>query len=123
MATLVLSGSGRRVLNGNAIGALLRTLNAMENLPYGDVVSEDARRTGPPAAAMARVAEVVAETEDAIEVLTEGPLDLYPDAVALLENALELEKRARTTVQRPRRNGLLRQAASLKREASVMMVE
>jgi hypothetical protein len=72
---------------------------------------------------MARVAEVVAETEDAIEVLTEGPLDLYPDAVALLENALELEKRARTTVQPPRRNGLLRQAASLKREASVMMVE
>ena len=99
------------------------TLNAMENIRYGNVVSEDAQRTVPPAAAMARVAEVAAETEDAIEVLTEGPLDLYPDAVALLEDALELEKRARNTVQPPLRNGLRREAASLKRDASAMMVE
>jgi hypothetical protein len=72
---------------------------------------------------MARVEEVVAETEDAVEVLSEGPLVLYPGAVDLLREALAMEERARTTVQPPRRNALLRSAASLKREASAMMVE
>ena len=111
------------------IGAVLRVLNAMENIRYGNIVSEQAQRTVPPAAAMERVKEVVAETEDAIQVLTtgshpaNGPLDLYPDAVALLEEALRLERQASSTVQPPRRNALLREAASLKREASAVMVE
>ena len=105
-----------------AIGALLRTLNARESIRYGNVVSDAAQRTVPPAAAMERIEEVVAETEDAIEVLTDGPVSLYPDAVDLLEEALALERRARNTIQPPRRNGLLGTAASLKREASAMMV-
>jgi hypothetical protein len=46
---------------------------------------------------MARVEEVVAETEDAIEDLSEGPLALYPGAVDLLREALAMEKRANTT--------------------------
>ena len=53
------------------IGALLRTLNALENIRYSNVVSDQAQRTVPPAAAMARIAEVVADTEDAFEVLAE----------------------------------------------------
>jgi hypothetical protein len=104
-----------------AVGAMLRTLNAMENIRYSNVVSEQAQRTVPPAAAMERIKEVVSDTEDAIEVLTEGPLDLYPEAVELLREALQLERQASSTIQPPRRNALLRQAAPLKEEASGMM--
>jgi cytochrome c peroxidase len=105
----------------NAIGAMLRTLNAMENIRYGNLVSDAAQRTVPPAAAMARVAEVVADTEDAIEVLTGGPRRLYPEAVALLREALGLERQARATTPPPKRNALLRRAVSLKERASAMM--
>jgi hypothetical protein len=58
-------------------------------------------------------------------VLTKGPLFLYPDSdvVEKLEEALVLEQRARNTIHSPQRNSLLRSAASLKREDSAMLVE
>ena len=56
-------------------------------------------------------------------VLTEGAgptpnlLPLYPEAVALLEDALDLEILADQTTPPPQRNALLRRAAALKTEA------
>jgi mono/diheme cytochrome c family protein len=102
------------------LGALLRTLNALENIRYSNLISDQAQRTVPPAAAMARIAEVVADTEDAFEVLADR--SLCPAAVGLLREALALEQEAEETVQKKRRNALLRDAAALKREASAAML-
>ena len=92
------AGNGRAfVLDGaevNAISAFLRALNALENIRSSNTF--DARATDPDE--LAPAAELVnwatAETTDAIEVLTEGPLILYPDAVAMLREALNAEREA-----------------------------
>lgn len=105
-----------------AIGAMLRTLNAMENIRNSNVLSEVAQRSVP-RLAEEQIEEVVAETEDAIEVLSDVlPDGLYPAAIAKLEQALILELEALKTTPPPRRNALLREASALKREASAMMV-
>ena len=91
-------GDGRAfVLDGaevNAIAAFLRALNALENIRSSNTF--DARATDPDE--LAPPAELVnwakAETTDAIEVLTEGPLILYPEAVAMLREALNAEREA-----------------------------
>jgi cytochrome c peroxidase len=71
----------------NAIGALLRVLNALENIRSSNAYAE--RSIDP--AELAPVDELgelaIAETTDAIEVLTKGPISLHPDAVALLREA------------------------------------
>jgi hypothetical protein len=69
---------------------------------------------------MARIAEVAADTEDAFEVLAEK--DICPPAVGLIGEALDLEQEARTTIQKKRRNALLSDAASLKEQASELML-
>lgn len=111
-----------------AIGAMLRTVNARENIRNSNVLSKTAQSSVPPLA-RAKIAEVIAETEDAIEVLTQGPspangpLNLYPEAVLLLEQALDLERQALRTTPPPRRNALLGEASALKGQASDMMIE
>ena len=57
---------------------------------------------------------MLAETQDAIDVLTGGPLDLYPEAVELLDEAYALDLDARDTMERRFRNPLLQQAMALK---------
>jgi uncharacterized protein YjgD (DUF1641 family) len=104
-----------------AIGALLRTLNAMENIRYSNVLSDMAQRSVPKLT-KERIREVMAETEDAIQVLTKAPVSLYREPVAKLREALKLEKDARKTSSTRKRNSLLRSAASLKQEAGSMMV-
>ena len=106
----------------NAIGALLRTLSAMENIRYGNALAEQARRTGQQSAASQRIREVIAETDDAIEVLTRGPLKLYPDAVKDLREAVKLEQQALRTGSRTQRNALLGRAIRLKQDTSAMMI-
>lgn len=98
------------------IGAALRMLNSLENIRNGIAVAELAQRSVP-ALARARVEEVMAETEDAIQVLRDGPLTISSDAISLLEQALALEREARTIEAPPRRNALLNQAIALKTEA------
>jgi len=56
-------------------------------------------------------------------VLTGGPLDLYSEAVELLDEAYALELDARDTVQRPFRNALLQQAMALKDGARASILE
>jgi cytochrome c peroxidase len=106
----------------NAIGALLRTLNAMENIRYGNVLAEQARRTAQTSAANQRIKEVIAETNDAIEVLTRGPVKLYPDAVKNLKDAVKLDQQALRTGSRIARNALLGRASRLKQDASALMI-
>ena len=69
------------------------------------------------------LAVIMADTEDAREVLAGGPLDLYPEAVALLEAALQLEREASATVQPPFRDALLRDAVALQEEARALLME
>jgi cytochrome c peroxidase len=112
----------------NQIGAFLRTINALENIRSSNAYSAQAQREVQKLARQT-VKVVVAETEDALQVLTEGAgpnqdlLPLYPGAVALLEEALDLEIEADQTTPPPHRNALLRQAAALKNEARDLILE
>jgi hypothetical protein len=105
----------------NQVGAFLRTLNALENIRSSNAYARQARRYAP-LRARQTVALVLAETQDAIDVLTDGPLDLYPEALELLDEAYELELDARSADRRSR-NALLRQAVTLKNEARALILE
>jgi cytochrome c peroxidase len=93
-----IAGAGRAfVLNQNqinAIAAFLRALNAMENIRSSAAFSRRALDPAElaPAAELVKWAE--AETTDAIEVLTQGPIKLFPEAVALLRQARDDERDA-----------------------------
>ena len=106
----------------NQVAALLRALNALENIRSSNAFSEQAQG-GSSLRVREAVALIIAETEDALEVLKDGPLDLYPEAVALLEEALQLERDARNTAQRSVRDGLLQDAVALKEEARALILE
>jgi hypothetical protein len=105
-----------------AIGALLRTLNAMENVRFGNVIAKQAQGADLQSDAVQRIREVIAETQDAIEVLTRGPLKLYRDAVKRLTLAARLEQRALRERSRSRRNSFLQQAIALKSDAAAAMI-
>jgi hypothetical protein len=107
----------------NAIGAFLRALSAMENMRYGNVIAEQAQRTLPRPQVNERIREAIAETNDAIEVLTNGPVDFYAAVVESLREAARLEQQALNTGGRPQRNALLGQAIRLKQETSALMLE
>ena len=103
------------------VAAFLRAINAQENIRNGNVLSLEAQRLRGPDA-LSRVAETIAETEDAIEVLTEGPLALFPPAVRLLRGALQLENTALVTAPAAQRNRLLVTAQRIKDQASLSML-
>jgi cytochrome c peroxidase len=123
--TPVFSGDDRFQLDDaqvNQVAAFLRALNALENIRNSNALAEEAQRQPPPGA-QGTVALAIADTRDAIEVLSGGPLDLYPDAVELLDEALELELDARETVPPPFRNPLLQQAQALKDDARAIILD
>ena len=104
------------------VAAFLRALNALENIRSSNAYAEQAQREVP-LRARQTIALMLAETQDAIDVLTGGPLDLYSEAVELLDEAYALELDARDTVQRPFRNALLQQAMALKDGARASILE
>jgi cytochrome c peroxidase len=106
----------------NQIAAFLRALNALENIRSSNAYAEQAQREVP-LRARQTFALVLAETQDAIDVLTGGPLDLYAEAVELLDEAYALELDARDSVQRPFRDALLQQAVAIKDEARASVLE
>lgn len=75
----------------NAIGAFLRALNALENIRSSNAYAQ--RFLDPVELAPDKflVDATRAETIDAIEVLTRGPLQLFPNAVQLLREARAFE--------------------------------
>jgi hypothetical protein len=94
------------------LAAFLRALNALDNVRNVGVLAEDAQRQRP-GRARQTIEVVIADAEDAIEVLTGGPLDLHPEAVELLDEALALAEDAHNAEETAARNGLLRQVQSL----------
>ncbi len=98
----------------------------MENARFANTISEDAQRTELRAEARRKVREALAETEDAIRVLTRGPLRLYRDrghdAVGSLRQAARLQRRALRTRSRDHRNAFLDQAIRARNQASVAML-
>jgi cytochrome c peroxidase len=106
----------------NRIAAFLRALNALENIRSSNAYSKQARNEAP-MRARETVALIIPETKDAIKVLTRGPLSLYPEAVELLEEALDLERDARRTAEQRSRNPLLKQAEALKDEARTIILK
>jgi cytochrome c peroxidase len=118
--------------NGNAfvlteeeihqIAALLRALNALENIRSSNAYSEQALRQS-----LGRAEESVElaifETTDAIEVLTGGPVELFAgtDTISLLEEARALERQA--LAQGLTNDALLEEAIALKETARGLMIE
>jgi cytochrome c peroxidase len=106
----------------NRVAAFLRALNALENIRSSNAYSKQARNEAP-MRARETVALIIPETKDAINVLTRGPLSLYPEAVDLLKEALDLERDARRTAEQRLRNPLLKQAEALKDEARAIILK
>jgi hypothetical protein len=105
------------------IGALLRAVNARENIRFSNEIAEEAQDTEPKEEADERIREVIAETKDAIEVLDRGPLKLYRTAIKSLKQAARLEQRALREADDDERDALLQQAIELKMEASASMIQ
>ena len=105
------------------IAALLRALNALNNMENGDRFNGLAQRVAAtsPQASTTAVEIAASETQDAIQVLTGGPVTLYSgtSVISLLRRALALEKQA-LAAWNP---SLLDQATSLKQNARAQMVE
>ena len=104
-----------------AVALFLRSINALENIRNSNALDDQAMAlnatNGKEITLLA-----MADTEDAIEVLTEGQLLPYPAAVEKLKNAYRLEYSA-SLVQLPAlRNPLLNGAKALKLEADALMV-
>jgi hypothetical protein len=113
-------GGGAFVLSEdeiNQIAAFLRALNALENIRSSNAYDQRATLAGDPiteAPADELVDLAIAETTDAIEVLTKGPVRLFTGrlAVQLLKEARELERQALR--QDPPNTDLLEEAVALK---------
>ena len=99
----------------NQVAAFLRALNTLDNAQNVGLLAKNAQRQREEQA-RETIAVVIADTEDAIEVLTRGPLDLYPEAVAVLDEALALAEAARGADQTAARNSSLRQVQALMQE-------
>jgi hypothetical protein len=77
----------------NAIGAFLRALNAVENIRSSNAYAQRSIDPDELQPAEELVDLAIAETTDVIEVLTKGPIKLYPTAVAALKDARAALKR------------------------------
>ena len=105
-----------------AIAALLRTLNAIENIRSSNAfVTLALGQTT--AAARPLLALAIADTSDAITVLTSGPQRLYAVSAALIGAARVLERAAARTPPVALRDYLLRRAIDLKLQARGLMLE
>ena len=106
----------------NQVAALLRALNALENIRSSIAYNEQARQQ-PPERAEESVELAIIETTDAIEVLTDGPVELFAgtDTISLLEEAQALERQA--LAQGLPNDAIVKEAIALKETARGLMVE
>jgi len=104
-----------------AIAALLRTLNAMENIRSSDALLR--QLLGAPAVATRPLLQLASsDTRDAIAVLTGGPRRLYTPSTTLIRAALVLEGGAARVATTMGRDRLLRFAIELKEQARMLML-
>lgn len=106
----------------NEIAAMLRTLNALDNMDNSDRFDQLALRgiTTHPDLARYVVKIAASETEDAIQVLTGGPLHIFPSTniVTLLRKALTAEQQAINTWD----GALLTRAIFLRKQARNQLI-
>lgn len=105
-----------------AIAMFLRTINALENIRSSNQLDGKAIvLRGKASDDMVKLA--IADTRDAVRVLSEAAINPYPEALEKLKEALGLEQTAaeRFTFGRSRQK-MLERAMSLKTEAKAMMV-
>ncbi len=104
-----------------AVSLFLRTINVLENIRSSNKLDDQAKLLN--AANGREITKLaMADTEDAIQVLSEGQLWPYPDALNKLQTAYNLEYSA-SLVQLPAlRNPLLTKAKALKLEADALIV-
>jgi hypothetical protein len=103
-----------------AIGALLRTLNAIENIrSSNDLLGQALDKPGSIARPLLHLA--AADTTDAVAVLTGGPQHLYAAATTLLGRAQRFEQVAARVPATAVRDYLLRRAVELKERAKAMI--
>jgi hypothetical protein len=101
-------------LQVDQVGAFLRAINARFNLLNSNVLSVEAAGLDIPRG-RDRIREVIAESEDAIEVLTGGPFGRnFRPLVAPVRRALGQERRALAVPRVQQRNAALAQARELK---------
>lgn len=86
----------------NQVGGLLRALNVLDNIRESTDRAREALRGG--SRAGDAIAEAVANTQDAIEVLTDGPLPIYQGTVPTLRLALASLRQAGTVTGTARRS-------------------
>jgi mono/diheme cytochrome c family protein len=99
-----------------AIAALLRTLNAIENIRSSNLfLGQALGRIAAAARPLLRLA--VADTDDAVAVLTGGPRQLYAEAVTLIRRARLLARAAALVPATKLRDYLLRRAIELQSQA------
>jgi mono/diheme cytochrome c family protein len=104
-----------------AVAMFLRTLNALENIRSSNQLDQQAlAMQDRNATEVIRLA--AADTKDAIEVLTEGVLIVYPEAVDYLRQALKLERKAASRRAWGQRKELVARAIEFKKKARASMV-
>jgi hypothetical protein len=114
------SGASREVKLSSsqvvAVASFLRSVNAMENIRSSNSLAHKAlSQRGDEGRSLSK--EAAADTEDAIEVLSESQMNLFPDALKKLQQALLLEKGAALSPAAALRNSLLSKAIKLKIDA------
>ena len=104
-----------------AVSLFLRTINVLENIRSSNKLDDQAKLLN--AANGKEITKLaMADTEDAIQVLSEAQLWPYPEALSKLQTAYNLEYSA-SLVQLPAlRNPLLTKAKALKLEADALIV-
>ena len=110
-----------------AIAAMLRTLNALENIRNSNQLESEIPQFSfyeqyKNERLMRKLATARADTEDAIEVLEGAQFLLYDNAIELLKRALYLEDEALRAMAGPKQKKLLQQAITLKTQARGLMV-
>ena len=119
------SGSNRQIkLDASqmtAIALFLRAINAVENIDSANRLDQKAKALNRQDSRK-EITLALAETEDALEVLQGGVLNVYPQAVIKLRRALRLEKIARRTVNQRWRNRMLDRAIRFKSQAKDLIV-
>jgi cytochrome c peroxidase len=122
---LTSSGADRTVQIGSsqvvAVAQFLRAINALENIRNSNALLDQAKQLNADnGQELTKLA--MADTQDAIEVLTEGQLIAYPEAVSKLRAAYKWETAASLLRISGPRNIMLNKAKSLKLQADALIV-
>ena len=104
-----------------AVAQFLRAINALENIRNSNALLDQAKLlNGVNGQELTKLA--MADTQDAIEVLSEGQLITYPEAISNLKAAYKWETAASLLQITGARNVMLNKAKSLKLQADALIV-